>query len=134
MAQVKFLSGPKANLDTLKNSDGGKLTVGALYFCEDVQRLYRAIKEDEYIAVDEQFVIALEEPTVDNTVEGKIYLYNLVNKYNSNIAKSFRECYKESTYKDIKYYIYYVCSISGFIWNVMLLIKKMLEKKWKIAL
>lgn len=54
----------------------------------------------------------------------KIYLYNLMNKYNSNIAKSFRECYKESTYKDIKYYIYYVCSISGFIWNVMLLIKK----------
>ena len=76
MAQVKFLSGPKANLDTLKNSDGGKLTVGALYFCEDVQRLYRAIKEDEYVAVDEQFVIALEEPTVNNTVEGKIYLYN----------------------------------------------------------
>lgn len=54
----------------------------------------------------------------------KIYLYNLMNKYNSNIAKSFRECYKESAYKDIKYYIYYVCSISGFIWNVMLLIKK----------
>ena len=76
MAQVKFLSGPKANLDTLKNSDGGKLTVGALYFCEDVQRLYRAIKEDEYVAVDEQFVIALEEPAVNNTVEGKIYLYN----------------------------------------------------------
>ena len=76
MAQVKFLSGPKANLDTLKNSDGGKLTVGALYFCEDVQRLYRAIKKDEYVAVDEQFVIALEEPTVNNAVEGKIYLYN----------------------------------------------------------
>ena len=74
MAQVKFLSGQKANLDTLKESS--RLIEGALYFCEDTQRLYRAMSNNNYVAVDEQFIASTEEPTDSNTVAEKIYLYN----------------------------------------------------------
>ena len=74
MAQVKFLSGQKANLDTLKESS--RLIEGALYFCEDTQRLYRAMSNSNYVAVDEQFIASTEEPTDSNTVAEKIYLYN----------------------------------------------------------
>ena len=52
MANVKFLRGTQANLDTLINGNGNRFTEGAFYLTTDTDRLYVAQAADELVLLN----------------------------------------------------------------------------------
>ena len=70
--QVKFLAGFKSDL--LSKYGEGTLTPGALYFCTDEKKIYRATANNAYAAVNEEVFAADDLPEVSSAFLGKLYL------------------------------------------------------------
>lgn len=71
MSQVKFLSGLKDQLSAKAKSN--ELVVGALYFCTDEKKIFKATSAGEYVAVNEEVSYGAL-PEIGNAFAGKLYL------------------------------------------------------------
>ena len=71
MSQVKFLSGLKDQLAAKQGS--GELVAGALYFCTDEKKIFRAITNNHCEAVNEEVFFG-ELPEPSKAFPGKLYL------------------------------------------------------------
>ena len=71
MSQVKFLSGLKSQLASKAGSN--ELVVGALYFCTDEKKIFKAVTAGEYVAVNEEVNYG-KLPAIENAFVGKLYL------------------------------------------------------------
>ena len=69
--QVKFLAGSKTDL--LAKFGEGSLTPGALYFCTDEKKIYKATAENAFEAVNEEVCYGAL-PEAVNAFPGKLYL------------------------------------------------------------
>ena len=70
--QVKFLSGLKSQLKA--RAELGDLTPGALYFCTDEKKIFKATANNAYEAVNEEVYSGDELPAALNAFPGKLYL------------------------------------------------------------
>ena len=71
MSQVKFLSGLKSQLASKAGSN--ELVVGALYFCTDEKKIFKAVSAGEYVAVNEEVNYGAL-PAIGDAFVGKLYL------------------------------------------------------------
>ena len=71
MSQVKFLAGLKSDFSSKLGASG--LIPGALYFCTDEKKIFKATANNAFEAVNEEVCYG-ELPAVENAFPGKLYL------------------------------------------------------------